>query len=394
MKDKPALGLLKRIAMTDTTELPLLFQPLKLRSLELKNRIVVAPMCQYASVDGMPTPWHYAHLGRYAIGGAAVVFYEETAVEARGRKTYECAALWDDAQTASFASIASMLKSLGSIPAMQLGHSGRKASVKSAMNDWEPLGPEDAALGSPPWTGVSPSPLRAAPGKHIPKEMDGDDIRQVIAAFVEATRRTADAGFEILEIHGAHGYLLHQFLSPLSNLRNDGYGGDRNGRMRFVLELTEAVRDAWPNELPLFFRVSSIDGKGGAWDIEDTVALSSALASRGVDVVDCSSGGITGDSQMPAVPALAGNQVSFAHAVKRDAGMRSLAVGLITEPHQAEGILQAGHADLIGMARELMYHADWPVHAAGALGIPDYLSLFPSSYAHRLISREAALSRG
>jgi len=378
----------------EASKQPLLFQPLKLGSLTLKNRIVVAPMCQYKSVDGMPVDWHYAHLGRYAIGGAGVVFYEETAVEARGRKSYECAGLYDDSQLPSFQRIASLIKSLGSVPAMQLGHSGRKASVKSAMHDWAPLGPDDAARGKPPWVGVSPSPLPAAPGKHIPKEMDADDMRIVIDAFKEATRRTADAGFEILEIHGAHGYLLHQFLSPLSNLRTDSYGGDLEGRMRFVLEVTEAVRDAWPKDLPLFFRVSSVDGKGGVWNMDDTVELAKAVKERGVDVVDCSAGGITGDSSMPAVAPGPGNQVAFASRVRAEADVKSLAVGYITEPDQAETVLQEGHADLIGIARELMYHADWPIHAAKALGVPDHLDLFPPSYAHRLIRREEQLSPG
>lgn len=340
----------------------------------------------------MPVDWHYAHLGRYAIGGAGVVFYEETAVEARGRKSYECAGLYDDSQLPSFQRIASLIKSLGSVPAMQLGHSGRKASVKSAMHDWAPLGPDDAARGKPPWVGVSPSPLPAAPGKHIPKEMDADDMRIVIDAFKEATRRTADAGFEILEIHGAHGYLLHQFLSPLSNLRTDSYGGDLEGRMRFVLEVTEAVRDAWPKDLPLFFRVSSVDGKGGVWNMDDTVELAKAVKERGVDVVDCSAGGITGDSSMPAVAPSPGNQVAFASRVRAEADVKSLAVGYITEPDQAETVLQEGHADLIGIARELMYHADWPIHAAKALGVPDHLDLFPPSYAHRLVRREEQLS--
>lgn len=371
---------------------PLLFTPQSMRELTLKNRIVVSPMCQYASVDGSPIDWHYAHLGRYAIGGAGMVFYEETAVEARGRKTYACAGLYRDEQIPEFKRMADLLTNLGAVPAMQLGHAGRKASVKSAMHDWAPLDAGDAQNGLPPWLGVSPSALPAAPGKHIPKAMDRDDMDVVIQAFVDATRRTHEAGFKVLEIHGAHGYLLHQFLSPLSNLRTDAYGGDRNARMRFCLEVTEAVRAQWPQSLPLFYRVSAIDGPGGVWDMDDTVEFARALASRGVDLVDCSSGGISGDTQMQGVKSGPSNQVAFAERVRHEAGVASMAVGFITEAVQAEGILQAGRADLVAMARELMYHADWPVHAARQLGVDDAFDLFPPSYSHRLIRREQALA--
>lgn len=370
---------------------PLLFSPYELRSLRLKNRIVVSPMCQYASDDGSPVDWHFGHLGRYAIGGAAVVFYEETAVESRGRKTHDCAGLWRDEQVPAFRRIARFLGDLGSVPAMQLGHSGRKASVKSAMNDWTPLGPDDAEAGRPPWQGVSPSALPAAPGKHIPKAMDREDIDTVIEAFAAATRRTAEADFQILEIHGAHGYLLHQFLSPLSNLRSDEYGGSRANRMRFCLEVAEAVREAWPADRPLFYRVSSVDGAGGVWNMDDTVEFARCLAARGVDVIDCSSGGITGGTDMPGVKPVAGNQVGFAERVRREAGLPSMAVGFITQAQQAERILQQGQADLIAMARELMYHADWPVHAARELGVAAAYELFPPSYTHRLVRRDEAL---
>jgi len=375
----------------DEPRRPLLFTPYTIRELTLKNRIVVSPMCQYASEDGSPVDWHYGHLGRYAIGGAGVVFYEETAVEARGRKTYACAGLYRDEQIPEYKRMAHFLNDLGAVPAMQLGHSGRKASVKSAMNDWAPLDAGDADNGQPPWQGVSPSALPAAPGKHIPKAMDREDMDTVIQAFVDATRRTHEAGFKVLEIHGAHGYLLHQFLSPFSNLRSDDYGGNRSKRMRFCLEVTEAVRAAWPRSLPLFYRVSAIDGPGGAWNMDDTVELSRALASRGVDLVDCSSGGITGDTDMAGVEPGPGNQVAFAERVRKEAGVASMAVGFITEAAQAEAILRAGQADLIAMARELMYHADWPVHAARELGVDDAFDLFPPSYSHRLQRREQAL---
>jgi len=375
-----------------TTSRPRLFEPWSQGQVRLKNRIVVSPMCQYASVDGEPVDWHYAHMGRYAIGGAGLTFYEETAVEARGRKTYACAGLYSDTQLPAYRAMAGFLAGLGTVPAIQLGHAGRKASVKSAMQDWAPLDESDAQQGQPPWQGVAPSALPAAPGKHIPREMDRADMDEVIRAFAEATRRACQAGFQVLEIHGAHGYLLHQFLSPISNRRRDGYGGERSARMRFPLEVTEAVRAAWPGDRPLFYRVSAVDGAGGEWDLDDTVVLARALAARGVDVVDCSSGGITGTSGMPAVAAGPGNQVAFAERIRRDAGVATMAVGFITRAAQAEQILARGQADLIAMARELMYNADWPVHAARELGLKDPFGLFPESYAHRLVRREEALS--
>ena len=349
-------------------------------------------MCQYASNDGSPVDWHFGHLARYAIGGAGVVFYEETAVEARGRKTYACAGLYRDEQIDDYAHVARFIRDLGSVPAIQLGHAGRKASVKSAMHDWAPLDASDAEQGYPPWQGIAPSALPAAPGKHIPKAMDQRDMDTVIDAFASATRRAAQAGFQVLEIHGAHGYLLHQFLSPLSNLRSDRYGGSRENRMRFPLHVAQAVRQAWPSDRPLFYRVSAIDGAGGSWNMDDTVAFASALKANGVDLIDCSSGGITGNSAMPGVKPGPGNQVAFAARVRREANIPSMAVGFITNAHQAQAILANGEADLIAMARELMYHADWPVHAARELGVADALELFPASYAHRLVRREQALA--
>ena len=370
---------------------PLLFTPITIRSVTARNRVMVSPMCQYASVDGGPTDWHLVNLGRYTLGGAGIVFAEESAVEARGRKTYQCAGIYDDRHIEPYRRINDFIREWGAVPAIQIGHSGRKASCHGAMRDWAPLTAEDAARGEPPWQAIAPSPIPMAPGYGTPKEMDRNDIRTVLDAWGEAARRAVDAGFEILEIHGAHGYLIHQFLSPVTNRRRDAYGGGPAGRMRFALEVTEAVRAVWPEEYPLFFRVSSVDGKGGIWDIEDAVALARALKERGVDMVDCSSGGITGSSSMPIVPRVPGYQVHYAERVRREADIKTIAVGLLTEPEQAEAVLAEGRADLIAMARELMYNADWPVHAAKALGVEDHLDLFPAPYAHRLRQREATL---
>jgi 2,4-dienoyl-CoA reductase-like NADH-dependent reductase (Old Yellow Enzyme family) len=367
---------------------PLLFSPIRLRGITARNRIMVSPMCQYASVGGAPTDWHLAHLGRYAMGGAGIVFGEETAVEARGRKTHDCAGIWNAQQARQYRRITDFLRELGAVPAIQIGHCGRNAGTHGAMHDWRPLVEADADKGYPPWRGIAPSAVPAGPGFPPPHAMDQDDIRQVVVAFRDAALRAVDAGYELCELHGAHGYLIHQFLSPVANRRTDGYGGDRSGRMRFALEVTEAVRAAWPERRPLFFRVSAVDGKGGLWGLDDTIALSRELASRGVDAVDCSAGGIRGDSTMALIPRVPGNQVAYAEAVRREAAIPTVAVGLITEPLQAEKILVSGQADIVAMARELMAHADWPVHAARMLGAPDPFGLMPDAYAHRLRRRD------
>ncbi len=375
--------------MSDTgTGDALLFRPIRLRGVTARNRIVVSPMCQYASDDGTPTDWHLAHLVRFAIGGAGIVFCEETAVEARGRKTYRCAGLWDDRQIPTYRRITALLKSLEAVPAIQLGHSGRKGSCHDAMHDWAPLTERDARDGCPPWTTLAPSALPGEPGRPLPHAMDKGDIDTVITAFAEAARRAAEADFEICEIHGAHGYLIHQFLSPIANQRDDDYGGSRDNRMRFALDVARAVRAAWPDDKPLFYRASCIDGPGGVWDLDDTVALARALKDCGVDVIDCSSGGFHGDSAMPPLVRLPGYQVGFAETIRRDADIATMAVGLITEAQQAETILRHGQADLIAMARELMARADWPVDAARELGMGNHLDLYPPAYRHRLKQRD------
>jgi 2,4-dienoyl-CoA reductase-like NADH-dependent reductase (Old Yellow Enzyme family) len=365
----------------------LLFTPITLRGVTARNRIVVSPMCQYASIDGAPTDWQLVHFGRYAMGGAGIVFGEETAVEARGRKTYHCAGIWNTHQAKAYRRVTDFIKEMGAVPAIQLGHCGRNAGSHGAMQEWRALDESDARAGMPPWRGLAPSPIPARRGFPVPIEMDHDDIRTVLVAFRDATRRAVDAGYEICEIHGAHGYLIHQFLSPISNHRADGYGGARDARMRLALEVAETVREAWPDDKPLFFRVSSVDGKGGLWGIDDTVELARELGQRGVDLVDCSSGGISGDSAMPLVPRVPGYQVPYASRVRREAGVKSMAVGLITEPEQAEAVLRDGHADLVAMARELMVHADWPLRAAKAL-TDDPFDLMAPSIAHRLRRRD------
>lgn len=367
---------------------PLLFTPIKLADLSARNRIVVSPMCQYSSEEGGPNDWHLVHLGKFALGGAAVVFCEETAVEMRARKTYGCAGIYSDKHVPMYRRITEFISKYNSIPAMQIGHSGRKASCGAPWTNFKPLTEDDAKNGHAPWRGVSPSALAHRDDALTPQELSVADIQAVIQSWREAALRTLNAGFEMLEIHGAHGYLIHQFLSPLANKRTDAYGGDLQGRMRFALELTEAVRAVWPKEKPLWFRVSAVDGDNGAWALDDTVALVRALKARGVDAVSCSSGGINGPLNYAIVPRQAGFQVPYAERVKRDTGITTCAVGLITEPEHAEAVLQRGQADLIAMAREFMYNPNWPVHAARKLGVSEYLDLLPAEYAWWLKRRE------
>jgi 2,4-dienoyl-CoA reductase-like NADH-dependent reductase (Old Yellow Enzyme family) len=374
-------------ASSRTTE-PILLTPIALRGLTARNRIVVSPMSQYAAVDGAPTDWHLVHLGKFAMGGAGIVFAEETTVEESARKTYHCPGIYTDAQVKAWRRVTDFLRSQGALSGIQLGHAGRKVSTKAPWDGFAPLTEEDTKSGEPPWQGIAPSPIPFRKDAIVPREMDRDDIKHVIASHVEACRRSLDAGFDICEVHGAHGYIIQQFLSPITNRRTDSYGGDRGGRMRFALELVEAVRDSWPNDRPLFFRASCVDGKGGAWQIEDTIALARELKERGVDVIDCSSGGIEGPLTLAVVPRVPGYHVPFAERIRHEAHVPTMAVGLITDPKQAESYLAEGCCDLIALAREMMWDPNWPVHAAQALGSADPLALLPRTYAWWLRRRE------
>jgi 2,4-dienoyl-CoA reductase-like NADH-dependent reductase (Old Yellow Enzyme family) len=376
------------IVDAQSPRLPLLFTPLALRGVTTRNRIVVSPMSQYLSVDGEPRDWHLVHLGKFAMGGAGIVFVEETSVDERARKTYCCPGIYTDGQARAWRRITDFLRSQGALSAIQLGHAGRKVATKAPWEGFAPLTEDDAKHGRPPWRGYAPSPIPVKPGGAIPIEMDHDDITRVVCSHVDACRRSLDAGFDICEIHGAHGYVIQQFLSPITNRRNDGYGGDLQGRMRFCLELIEAVRDAWPKDRPLFFRASCVDGKGGAWQLEDTIVLARELKARGVDMIDCSSGGIDGPLTLAVVPRVPGYHVPFAERIRREADIPTMAVGLITEPAQAESYLVDGHCDLVALARELMWNPNWPVHAAKALGGRDPLDLLPETYAWWLRRRE------
>ncbi len=364
---------------------PLLFTPMTVRGITLPNRTVVAPMVQYRSRDGIPGDFHFIHLGKFALGRFGTVMTEATAVEPRGRVTHQCPGIWNDEQTAAWRHIARYIRAEGSVPAIQLAHAGRKAATHRAMEDTAPYGPDQA------WQAAGPTTQPTSMGHQTPHALTPAEIDGIVQAFAEAARRADAAGFDILEIHSAHGYLLASFLSPISNTRNDLYGGDRAGRMRFPLAVTRAIRAVWPAHKPLFFRVSALDGADG-WNLDDTVILALELKSLGVDIVDCSSGGLTGTATAAPIPRFPGFQVPFAAAVKK-AGMASMAVGLILDGPQAEQILRDGDADLIAIGRQALYDPFWALHAAEALGCDPCFDLWPEEYGWWLAKRTQSLVR-
>ncbi len=339
----------------------LLFSPLTLGSVTLRNRVIVSPMCQFCAEDGLVNDWHLVHLGSRAVGGAGLVIVEATSVTPEGRITPWDLGLWSDAQAKAFEPVTRFLTQQGAVPGLQLAHAGRKASMDRPWGAGEWIPP---ARGG--WEPMGPSPEPFAPGYGTPHAMTTAQIDGVVDAFAAATRRALGAGFRVIEIHMAHGYLLHQFLSPLVNRRTDAYGGNFENRIRLPLRVVEAVREAWPEQLPLFLRISATDWVEGGWDLPQSVLLARAVKERGVDLVDCSSGGAVAGAQTPLAP---GYQVPFAAAIRQEARIATGAVGLITEPEQAEGILARGEADAVLLGRELLRQPYWPLHAARALGV-------------------------
>jgi 2,4-dienoyl-CoA reductase-like NADH-dependent reductase (Old Yellow Enzyme family) len=372
---------------------PLVFQPLKIRNTVLPNRIVVSPLCMYSAIDGIAQPWHFAHLSTFARGQAGLVFTEATAVEARGRITPQCLGIWTDEQADALKPVTAFIDSMGCVPGIQLAHAGRKASTRAPFVEGggSPITSSNATEGETSWPTVAPSALPVAEGWPEPQALDSIGLQQVKQAFVEAARRALQAGFKVIELHMAHGYLLHSFLSPLGNQREDQYGGNLENRMRFPLEVTEAVREVWPESLPLFVRISAIDGRENGWNLDDSVAFSRKLNEAGADVVDCSSGGIGGaprfrsdDTGKPLTRESArepGFQVPFSRRIKAETDVKTMAVGVIVDPHQAEEILQSGGADLVALGREIMYDPFWPLHAAEALEADVDFKMWPKQYA-------------
>lgn len=347
-----------------------LFSSLRLRDLAFRNRIFVAPMCQYSARDGIADTWHLVHLGSRAVGGAGLVIAEATAVAPEGRISPGDLGLWSDAQAEALAPVARFIKEQGAVPGIQIAHAGRKASTDLPWRGGKPLLPDAGG-----WEPLAPSALPFAPGYATPHALERDELDRVVEQFVSAARRALTAGFEVVEVHMAHGYLLHEFLSPLSNQRGDDYGGSLDNRMRLPLRVARAVRETVPANLPVFVRISATDWVEGGWDLAQSIALARALAAAGIDLVDCSSGGLVPTAQVPSHP---GYQTPFATAIRNEVGIATGAVGLITGPAQAEQIVATGLADAVFLGRELLRNPYWPLHAARALGAdgpwaPQYL---------------------
>ena len=355
------------------TRRSLLFSPYRLREVEFPNRIILSPMQMYvAGDDGIATDWHYQHLAKFAVSGVGCVFTEVLPPDPVGRNTHWDLGIWDEAQVAPLARIAGFIKESGSIPAAQMGHAGVKASRQRPSDGLQPLGTEDTEKGEPPWQPVGPVTATHVQGYHPPHELTTNDIHELIDKFGEGANRLDRAGFEFLEVHAAHGYLIHSFYSPISNTRTDGYGGSLKNRMRFALEVAESIRGRWPEKYPLSFRISAIDAVEGGWALEDSAALSTALGTVGVDIIDCSSRGVGAANSLTKLEKAGksldeGYQVPYAEFIRKNVGMPTIAVGLITRAQHAEAILQQGCADFIAIAREFLYNPHWALHAAEEL---------------------------
>jgi 2,4-dienoyl-CoA reductase-like NADH-dependent reductase (Old Yellow Enzyme family) len=347
-----------------------LFFSLKIRSIELKNRIAVSPMCQYSSVNGFPNDWHLVHLGSRAVGGAGLIFTEATAVSPEGRISPDDAGIWNDDQANAYKRITSFIKSQNSVPGIQLAHAGRKASTYSP---WKGSG--KVAVENGGWQTIAPSAIPFADNFPHPKEMDDNDIKLVIDQFKEAALRSIEAGFKVIELHFAHGYLVHEFCSPISNQRTDKYGGSLENRCSLAVEITKSVREIIPDGTPLFVRISSSDWVEGGWDIDQSVQLTKWLKEVGVDLIDCSSGGNVPNAKIPASP---GYQIPFAEKIKNEVGILTGGVGLITTAEQAEEIISSGRADIVLLAREMLRDPYWALHSAKKLNVD--LTDWPNQY--------------
>ncbi len=352
-----------------------LFDPFTIRSTTLRNRLALSPMCQYEAEDGFTTPYHLVHYGKFALGGFGMVMIEATAVSPEGRITHGDVGLWKDEQIGGLATIASFLKRNGATAGIQIGHAGPKAAMQRPYYGDGPLTQADQARGDHPWQVVSASPLAVGEGWLLPTELDAEGIAKVLADFAAAARRALTAGFDVLELHCAHGYLLNSFLSPITNLRTDEYGVDRAGRMKLPLEIARQLRAIWPEDKPLFVRISAVDGTRSGVTIDDSVAFAKELALIGIDAIDCSSGGIGKPYEYPNGY---GYQVPFAERIKSETDLRAMAVGLIVDPHQAEKVVASGHADLVAIGREALREPNFALRAEAALGAANHDSPFDS----------------
>jgi 2,4-dienoyl-CoA reductase-like NADH-dependent reductase (Old Yellow Enzyme family) len=368
-----------------------LFEPVLIRGTKIPNRIVISPMCTYSAVRGVANDWHLAHYGRFALGGAGIVFVEATAIEDGGGLSAGDLGIWNDEQIAPLKRIAELIRSCGSVPAIQLGHSGRKGSSQRPWFGNGPLTDADLGMGDAAWTTLSAGDVPVNPDWPTPTPLSQDRMNAMRKSWRTAAARALAAGFEIVEVHMAHGYLLHQFLSPITNNRTDEYGGSLENRMKYPLEIADLVRDVWPAEKPMFVRVSSVDED---WSIEDTLTLSHKLAARGIDVIDCSSGGAARSANAFRIPRGFGFQVPFAEQVRKEVGIRTMAVGLIIDPRFAESVVAEGRADLVAIGRGALVDPNWAVRAAMVLD-PDakFSGAWPKQYGIWLDQRRRVLDK-
>ncbi len=355
-----------------------LFEPFTMRNVTFKNRIAVSPMSQYRAENGYANEWHMVHLGRFALGGAGLVFAEATGVEARGRRTHGDLSLWEDGQIEELNRILAFLEAEGAAPGIQLGHAGRKASERRPWHGETPVDAEDQAQrGEAPWRTLAPSALPYAEGWPEPLEMSQADIAEVIEAFGAAARRAHEASFKVIEVYAAHGFLVHQFLSPLANVRTDEWGANAAGRNRFAVEVARSIRQNWPDDLPLIFRLSSTDWIDGSIEIDDTIETAQQLKATGVDMIDCSSGGIGGRDRPRRMVIEQGFQVPFSAQIQREAGLPTMAVGFLWDAEKCAAIIDNGEAEIVALACELLDDPNWPLHIATQLGEDQGHALWP-----------------
>jgi 2,4-dienoyl-CoA reductase-like NADH-dependent reductase (Old Yellow Enzyme family) len=365
--------------MTETV--PALFTPFSVRGVGFSNRIVMSPMCQYQAVDGCPTAWHIAHHGRYATSGIGGAIAEATGVLPEGRITHGCTGIYNEAQVEAWKPVTAIYHHLGIPIFLQIGHAGPKASTARPWDGAGSIGPRDA---EPPWETVAPSAIPARMGWHVPRALEIGEMPGIVSAFAEGAKRALEAGFDGIEIHGAHGYLLHAFMSPVSNRRTDAYGGTLEGRMRLPLEVARAVREAVPDHVPVFYRASCVDGEGGLLTLSDTVALAKNLKALGIDLIDASGGGIPGRVALSNRKPEPGFQVPYAARIREEADIPTMAVGRINDPQLANQIIAEGKADLVALAKGLMEAPDFAYRAAKALGLPSPASILPPSSSFHL----------
>lgn len=371
-------------------DLDIVFEPYALRSLELRNRIVVSPMATYSAIDGFVTDWHVQHVGKLAAGGAGLVFVEQSSVNLQGRITHGCLGIWQDEHVPGLKKLTTLIRDLGAASAIQIAHSGRKGSAQRPWEGGGPLGDADiAARGEGPWEACAPSALAFDKGWTAPTEMSHAAIEAVVDDYRAAFLRARDAGFDVCELHCAHGYLMHSFLSPLGNQRHDEYGGDRAGRMKLPLRIAAVMREVWPDHLPCFVRLSSVDGVGVGWQLEDSIAYAKELKALGIDMIDCSSGGFKLPAENNLVARTTGFQLPFSEAIRKEAGLPTMGVGLIRTGEQAALALKDGRADLIALGRELLWNPNWPMQIAAEHDEANGWKLMPPQYGWWLRRRKA-----